>query len=1030
MTLSPPKTRWWHAEPDSDRIICDLCPRECKLGEDQRGFCFVRKNEGGEMRLTTYGRSTGFCIDPIEKKPLNHFLPGTPVLSFGTAGCNLGCKFCQNWDISKSREIEILSAEASPEGIAAAAKSHGCRSIAFTYNDPVIWAEYAIDAARAAHAESIKTVAVTAGYITPEARPDFFEHIDAANVDLKAFTDLFYRKLAFARLDPILETLVWLKNESDTWFELTNLIIPGENDSPDEFHKMCDWVLENLGDEVPVHFTAFHPDFKMRDKPPTPHESLIEARQIALDRGIKFPYVGNVLDRERQSTYCPGCGELIIERDHYAMGTYQIADSRCAHCSKKIAGVFEGDRGDWGRKRLPISIPSMAVKKNDDPDAPAFTEAEGHALTDFARAAVEAAVTGGPKPELNPGLAATPCVGVFVSLKRGHQLRACIGNLNENELAPLGGMIDRAAAGAAVNDRRFPRIHPLELPLLVVEVSVMHDLQIIEGKGDARAEPIQVGAHGLIISHSQGRGLLLPQVASERDWDAKTFLNQVCLKAGLPQGFWKKPAATLKTFRGEIFEADPPGGKDLQLELLADQSRSTLIDVVLSGFEKQTREFQVATELIRPQPTPTGILLECEDGTNSLSMSQGGSLIDLVKQGTRNLLNDHPDCAPLSRLVLLTHPITLSPDDPPKRFGSVVRSPILGRLGDRTSFLLDGQNTIQSTFQNLGIQPSDWAGTGAELTTFHLFEIPASAASKTNDQGAIDEPTLSDQTPETARAGGDGGIREPAVAGKFYPGSSDQMQRELDSFFFQVAPETRLKECRGIMLPHAGWKFCGQMIAETVSRTRVPEQVVIISPKHTPLGANWSISGHTTWKLPHESVSVDQEAVSFLSDRVPALKIDTEAHREEHGIEVILPFLLWANPRIKVVPIVLGSAEFDELGPLANALAKWRAVATERDGHPPLFVISSDMNHFGTEEENRRLDEMALEPFRKADSRGLFDTCVKNAISMCGLRPAVAILEALNQERHCDVEITQYDTSATVSGDTNRVVGYAGALLK
>lgn len=353
------ETKWWHS--DGDRVVCDLCPRECRLGEGQRGFCFVRQNIEGRMELTTYGRSTGFCIDPIEKKPLNHFLPGTPVLSFGTAGCNLGCKFCQNWSISKSREIEILSQEASPEAIVEAAKSSGCRSIAFTYNDPVIWAEYAIDTARIARAEGIKTVAVTAGYITPAARPDFYEFIDAANIDLKAFTNEFYKSLTLSELKPVLDTLKWLKYESDVWFEITNLVIPGENDSPDEFEKMCDWILENLGADVPLHFTAFHPDFKLNDKPRTSASSLEAARDIALQRGLKFVYIGNVVDVDRESTRCPACRQLLIERDRYVIGRYAIRDGGCANCGASIPGVFENKPGNWGRKRVPISIRERAA---------------------------------------------------------------------------------------------------------------------------------------------------------------------------------------------------------------------------------------------------------------------------------------------------------------------------------------------------------------------------------------------------------------------------------------------------------------------------------------------------------------------------------------------------------------------------------------------------------------------------------------------------------------------------------------------
>ena len=356
--------RWWHSAPspagsDQDgqnKVVCTLCPRECHIPEDGRGFCFVRANEAGRLVLTTYGRSSGFCIDPIEKKPLNQFLPGTPVLSFGTAGCNLGCKFCQNWDISKSREVDTLGHTATPEAIVAAAKATNCRSLAFTYNDPVIWAEYAIDIAKVARREGIKTVAVTAGYISPDARGEFYEWMDAANVDLKGFTETFYRKLCQTSLAPVLDTLKFLKHRTNVWFEITNLMIPGENDSPEETKAMCGWIVDNLGPDVPVHFTAFHPDFKMMDTPPTPHETLIRARQQALDAGIHYAYVGNVHDDENSNTYCPGCGTCVIGRNWYTMSRWALNGNRCAACGTTIAGVFEAAPGRWGARRLPILI--------------------------------------------------------------------------------------------------------------------------------------------------------------------------------------------------------------------------------------------------------------------------------------------------------------------------------------------------------------------------------------------------------------------------------------------------------------------------------------------------------------------------------------------------------------------------------------------------------------------------------------------------------------------------------------------------
>ncbi len=350
--------KWWHTDPESGKVVCTLCPRECHIPEGGRGFCFVRANVGGKLALTTYGRSSGFCIDPIEKKPLAHFLPGTAVLSLGTAGCNLGCKFCQNWDISKSREMDTLAGSAGPEEIVEAANRTGCRSIAFTYNDPVIWAEYAIDIAKVARREGIKTVAVTAGYMNPDARREFYQWMDAANVDLKAFTETFYRKLTQTHLQPVLDTLVYLKRETNVWFEITNLMIPGENDSEDETRAMCEWIVKELGREVPVHFTAFHPDFKMMDHPPTPQVTLLRAREIAMSCGIHFAYVGNTHHKEGDSTWCPSCGALLIERDWYELGRYDLVRNWCGRCGAVIPGVFEDAPGDWGRKRVPVRIVS------------------------------------------------------------------------------------------------------------------------------------------------------------------------------------------------------------------------------------------------------------------------------------------------------------------------------------------------------------------------------------------------------------------------------------------------------------------------------------------------------------------------------------------------------------------------------------------------------------------------------------------------------------------------------------------------
>jgi pyruvate formate lyase activating enzyme len=347
-------TKYWH-KLDDGRIQCDVCPRCCKLREGQQGLCFVRANEDDQIVLTTYGRSSGFCIDPVEKKPLNHFLPGTPILSLGTAGCNLACKYCQNWDMSKSREMDTLCHEATPEMIADMAEKNQCRSVAYTYNDPVIFMEYAMDIAEACHKRDIYSVAVTAGYISPEPRKDFFSCIDAANVDLKAFTERFYYKLTGGHLAPVLDTLVYLKHETNIWLELTTLIIPGENDSDQELKAMCQWIVENLGTTVPIHFSAFHPDWKMMNTLPTPPSTLKRARQIALDSGILYAYTGNVHDVEGDSTYCHHCGRCVIQRDWYNILAYHLTDTgKCQFCQTQCYGVFDGPAGGWGGKRLPL----------------------------------------------------------------------------------------------------------------------------------------------------------------------------------------------------------------------------------------------------------------------------------------------------------------------------------------------------------------------------------------------------------------------------------------------------------------------------------------------------------------------------------------------------------------------------------------------------------------------------------------------------------------------------------------------------
>ena len=357
--------RWWH-RLDDGRLQCDLCPRDCRLHDGQRGMCFVRRRVGDAMELATYGRSSGFCIDPIEKKPLNHFHPGSSVLSFGTAGCNLACKFCQNWDISKSREMDRLTDAAAPERIAQAARAEGCSSVAFTYNDPVIFAEYAMDTADACHALGLDSVAVTAGYMHAAPRRAFYAKMDAANVDLKGFTESFYFQQTGAHLAPVLETLEFLRHESGCWFEITTLLIPGLNDGEAEIDAMTRWIAERLGPEVPLHFTAFHPDYRMREVPPTPPATLTRARAIARGNGLHYVYTGNVHDVEGGTTCCPGCGTALLRRDGYevledAVARREGARGACPRCGRAIAGRFGPAARPFGRRRIAIRVTEHAA---------------------------------------------------------------------------------------------------------------------------------------------------------------------------------------------------------------------------------------------------------------------------------------------------------------------------------------------------------------------------------------------------------------------------------------------------------------------------------------------------------------------------------------------------------------------------------------------------------------------------------------------------------------------------------------------
>ncbi len=1058
---------WWHADEETGRVVCDLCPRACHLKPGDRGFCFVRENRDGRMVLGTYGRSTGFCVDPIEKKPLNQFFPGTSILSFGTAGCNLGCKFCQNWDISKSREVERLSEFAAPEMIAEAARQLGCASVAYTYNDPVIWAEYAIDTARACRAVGVRSVAVTAGYIRPAAREVFFREMDAANVDLKAFTEEFYFQLTYSHLQPVLDTLHWLKHETDVWFEITNLIIPDENDSADELRNMCDWILASVGDEVPVHFTAFHPDFRLRDKPPTPLATLLAAYDIARQQGLKYVYVGNVDDLRHQSTYCPHCGEVLIERNWYDLGAYRLRGDCCGQCGGKIAGRYQDAPGTWGRKRQPVRISQFAAaaakpritnkqqehsgkdqlmaanpgagqnttaKTADPGNVPASPEVDARQESAIHRAACEVVAAGvqGRPPQLSDptlgGSAGQLVMGAFVTLKRHGHLRACCGVLGRP--MRLGDAVQQSALRTATEDTRFPTISSTELPHLHLDVTLLYGFEPIQASGRERIKHVQVGRHGLHITRGNSAGLLLPVVAVENGWDAEQFLEHVCRKAGLPTTAWQDDQARLLRFEGHMVPGDfnphlltaagsdkPPRFAAADLQRLADQCRQNVVALVrgatpnyyLPGCPDGTVEVVALSVRVGDQGEPATF--------SQLSLRPGvplqATLFTLCEAAAKNLAASRLGPADLNRvqvgLTLLYDPAMHGTVAAPEVAGvDPLRRALLVVEHGRTAWVWDPNRTVDQ------LLPS--AAQAAQVVSpaqASVFSLAAQSTERSLQVSSVPRPRTGPQ------------VRPPAVAGMFYPGEPSQLQKMIDGLL--ADGDVQPADWPGVLVPHAGLIYSGRLAAQTFRRVSIPETVIIIAPKHTRQGVDGAVAPHDTWALPGGSLASDPALARRLAAEVPGLQLDAAAHQQEHSIEVQLPILARLAPHCRVVGITLGAGDLARCRQLGAGLARVVQSLQPR----PLLVISSDMNHYASDQENRRLDEMALQAVATLDPAAVYDTVVaRHNISMCGVRPAIVVMEALRQLGLLGRCVrVGYDTSAAVSGDSSRVVGYAGLLF-
>jgi AmmeMemoRadiSam system radical SAM enzyme/AmmeMemoRadiSam system protein B/AmmeMemoRadiSam system protein A len=1064
---------WWHETDEPGRVVCDLCPRACALRPGDRGFCFVRENRDGEMVLSTYGRSTGFCIDPIEKKPLNHFYPGTSVLSFGTAGCNLGCKFCQNWSISNSREIEQLSEPATPDAVAEAACQLGCRSVAFTYNDPVVWAEYAIDTARACRAVGVKAVAVTAGYITPAARGPFYAVMDAANVDLKGFTEGFYRHLTLSHLAPVLDTLRWLKHETDVWFEITNLVIPQANDSMDEIRQMCDWVLDNVGPDVPLHFTAFHPDFRLTDRGHTPPETLLAAYEIARRQGLHYVYAGNIHAPRQQSTYCPNCGKLLIERDWYELPKYLIELDHCPGCCTRIAGHFDAAPGNWGQKRLPVRIAQYAMpdKRREmnsektagrigmksglpergtamgpltidpppraQPPAPGPPELNDEQRQAILRAAGHwvAAAAGArlaPLADATLGDAAPIAVmGAFVSLKRGGRLRSCCGFLGHS--VPLAQAVAHAAGRATNDDPRFPPLSLVELPHVDLEVWLLYGSRLVVEQGEDRVKAVTIGKHGLQIAKGELRGLLLPSVAVDQGLDAEAFLRHVSIKAGLPAAAWKHPDTRLSTFEGQVLagslrqivpeqsieHAAPAIASPLSpadVTALADFCRGNIL-AIAAGATPNCYAFGIPDANVHG----AAIALSGAEGEHWLHASRHALRQTMPLQATLFGMAESMGQSIRARGVdanrLAETQVDLLVLFDPAAHGAVADSDLAGfDSANRALLVVEGNKSAVTFAPGL-------AGDMILRKTSKAAQVVVAESAAVYSLAAVcNVKRLATSHAPRPQAGAD--VRPAAVAGKFYPADPAALAKMVDSMLAGDAVEPAAWPAA--MVPHAGLVYSGRIAADTLRRVKVPETVIVIGPKHTPHGVDWSVAPHHTWSLPGAMMAADPELARQLALAIPGLQLDAAAHHQEHAIEVELPFLARLAPRVKVVGITIGAGNLARARQFAEGLARVLQARPDR----PLLVISSDMNHYADDAENRRLDALALSAFEQLDPATLYDTVTRNQISMCGVLPAVIVMETLQRLGTLSrVERVGYATSADAGGDRDRVVGYAGMLL-
>ncbi len=1042
---------------EDERLRCVACGHRCLIGEGKRGICKVRYVEDGELRVP-FGYVAGLQCDPVEKKPFFHVYPGSDALTFGMMGCDLHCSYCQNWVTSQALRDSSAVAPVrpvTPTGLVELAQREGARLVVSSYNEPLITAEWAVAVFERAKAAGLACAFVSNGNATPEVLDFLAPWIVAYKVDLKSFDDHHYRTLG-GTLSNITET-IGMVHARGIWLEIVTLVIPGFNDSEAELRSMARF-LASISRDIPWHVTAFHKDYRMTDADATSPEKLVRACEIGAAEGLRYVYAGNLPGRVGpwENTRCAGCGERLIERNGYLIRGYHVtADGSCPRCQTSLPGLWPHDRNDVRtgndlaayKKRLPRPIPLLERDpparespiqrpRGKQPMTPAtlarasMTDEQKQRLLDVTGELIRGLVQGQtPTCAELPldGIGTQVVSGVFVSLKRGKHLRSCCGMFGQP--IPLGRAIVEAAMRTVWEDLRFPPVSPSEVHHLDMEIWILGNPERVASIGEERVAAVTIGKHGVKVVRDGRQGLFLPSVALEHQWDARKTLNQVCIKAGLPATAWLDEATTFYTFEGEVLRGSLNPGNGVQsverrpgvctqadLRKYADFCCNAL-GALVSGatpscFLAGAADGNVAGAIVSLQRSVAG-------DTESMHFSQISLRPGVPLQST--LFSLCQGAAP----VLAANWLAADPNAGAEVAVTILNDPVLhGTVAhpDLTGF--DPRNRAIAVFErNKSGLAFDPAQTPEELLAeaARQARVTQPAGAAVYSLGALAQGPVSLSTAPRPVRGPT--VRPAGAAGRFFPADAQQLANLVDPL---LAGDRTPQAWPAAMVPHAGLIYSGRIAADVLKRLQIPRTVIILGPKHTTLGVDWAVAPHQWWALPGGRVESDLRLAEQLADAIPGLELDAAAHQREHGIEVELPFLARLAPETRVVGIAIGAGDLESCRQFARGLAD----VIKECAEPPLLLISSDMNHYATDAENRRLDAIALESLGRLDPAALYETVTEQNITMCGLLPAVIVLETLRlQGRLHKAERVGYATSADVSGDTSRVVGYAGMLF-